>query len=254
MEVPKELRVYEDHGVIFGSRSDTEFVGDCCFCGKEDHFYANSSTAQWDCKSCGESGNRISFLQKIVDLHHTQTSPGDWRRLAGLRGLPETAFRRWQLGWNGDMWLIPCHSNAGRVHDIRLWNPRTGRVRSTSGCKVQLFAADQLAIRERMNESVWICEGEWDTIALAWLFRKTKRGDVAVGVPGAGTFKKEWVSLFNRREVNLCHDNDDAGRKGAQKAAGLLAGVAKRVRAVGWRADEPNGYDVSDLIINLRNK
>jgi len=39
---------------------------------------------------------------------------------------------------------------------------------------------------------------------------------------GANTFKKDWVRLFKDRIVHLCHDKDDAGEKGAEKAAKAL--------------------------------
>lgn len=43
-----------------------QYICDCPFCGKEQHFYISKSTQLWDCKKCGESGN-IYKLLKFLD-------------------------------------------------------------------------------------------------------------------------------------------------------------------------------------------
>jgi hypothetical protein len=97
---------------------------------------------------------------------------------------------------------------------------------------------------------VYICEGEWDTIALAWLFKKLDTNSVAVGVPGASIFKNEWIELFANRRVFLLHDNDTAGENGRKLCYEKLKGVAEEVRAVSWPASLPEGFDVRDFIVH----
>lgn len=43
-----------------------QYICDCPFCGKEQHFYISKATQLWDCKKCGESGN-IYKLLKFLD-------------------------------------------------------------------------------------------------------------------------------------------------------------------------------------------
>jgi len=42
-----------------------QYVGDCPFCGKENHFYISKHTQQWDCKKCGESGGIYKLLKQV---------------------------------------------------------------------------------------------------------------------------------------------------------------------------------------------
>lgn len=71
---------------------------------------------------------------------------------------------------------------------------------------------------------VYLCEGVVDTLTL--LNQKIP----AIGVPGATSFKAEWVPLFRNKSVVICLDPDEAGRRGAQVVRELLG--ASGVRCV----------------------
>lgn len=49
-----------------GSRN--HYICSCNFCGKENHFYINRTTQQWDCKKCGEDGNIVKLLHHLGKL------------------------------------------------------------------------------------------------------------------------------------------------------------------------------------------
>jgi hypothetical protein len=74
-----------------------------------------------------------------------------------------------------------------------------------------------------------LAEGETDAARLVELV-----GDlVAIIVlpAGARTFKREWAALIPRgARVGLCHDADEEGDAGAEKAATLLGGRTHRIR------------------------
>lgn len=88
-------------------------------------------------------------------------------------------------------------------------------------------------------DEVFVAEGEIDTLTLL------SNGYAAVGVPGAGNFKKEWVAGFTDKVVNLVLDADRAGRQGARDIGRMLAGVARRIR----RIDLPHGVDVNEFFL-----
>ena len=244
---------FECHGVEFTRTSGIQSIGTCPFCDKEDHFYVNRDTGQWDCKACGENGNVITFLGKIAELWHEETSEQDFKALAKLRGISATTLKNWGLGWDGDYWLIPCRASSGQVHDLRRWDPESGRILSTSGCTVQLFGADRLTKASR-DRTTWLCEGEFDAMALHSILRRAHRRDVVVAVPGAGIFKKAWPKLFRDRPVRLCYDADKAGAKGTEKAVSMLRGIARSLHAIRWHGDTPDGFDVRDMISAERKR
>jgi ribosomal protein L37AE/L43A/CRP-like cAMP-binding protein len=220
--------------------------GDCPLCGKPNHLYVNIRTGQWDCKACQLSGNIITLMTKMVETAAKEMHPKDLDRLAKLRGLPTEAFKPWKVSYTGSEWWIPVFSETGTVRDIRRWNGKT--LYLTKNCKTQLFNYPAL-LAASAGSQVWICEGEWDAIAMSWLLKKAGRtADIVVGVPGAGTFKDEWVFWFRGHHVNLVYDNDLAGERGMEKARMQLEKIPKTMKYIWWPESRPEGWDIRDEV------
>lgn len=64
---------------------------------------------------------------------------------------------------------------------------------------------------------VYLCEGVVDT--LTFLGQKIN----AVGIPGVRSFKVEWLSYFNNKNVVLCLDHDEAGYSGMKYIGKLFS-------------------------------
>lgn len=248
------LRPFICHGVEFASWKGAQATGTCPFCDKAKHFYVNKRTGQWDCKSCGETGNIITFLTKYSEEIRDLTTKQEYKSLEKLRGIPAAVLKSWHIGFDGSEWLLPVVSEKGTVRDIRRWDPRKKIMRSTAGCKNQLYGAVK-ASQVPKDGTIWICEGEWDTIALSWILKQVKLISTrTVGVPGAATFKEGWVELFKDKNVVLAYDKDRAGELGLRKAIQLLAGEAKSIKVIRWADALPLGYDVRDWVLSGRAK
>lgn len=46
-----------------------QYIADCPFCQKNEHFYINKFTQKWDCKKCGESGGIYKLLKHFDKLY-----------------------------------------------------------------------------------------------------------------------------------------------------------------------------------------
>ncbi len=75
--------------------------------------------------------------------------------------------------------------------------------------------------------TIYLCEGAIDTLTLLG------NGFNAVGIPGANSFKPEWVSLFRNKKVILCLDNDEAGKAGEKRISALLKDAGLETRSFG---------------------
>lgn len=236
-------------GVYLGEDGTSQMIGDCPFCGKEEHFYANKNTGQWDCKICGESGNLISFMTNIQDVLCDATSDERYEELHQLRHIPTATLKAWGVSWVDDEVLIPIRSETGKIHNYRRWNPKTKEVKSLPGCKAQLFGTSEIS-QLTTKSTIWLCEGEWDAMILSYILEEAgcKNHRVAA-VPGANTFKDSWAQLFQGHDVILCYDYDEAGTKGSIKATGKLRGIAKSLRCIKWPENSPDGYDIRDYWI-----
>lgn len=242
----KKLRVFETHGVIFSGTRGDEHYGLCPFTGKEEKFYVNDQTMLWDSKTAGVGGNISKFLHLISKQNVDQLTALINRRLSSHRNLPTEAFKSWHTGWDGQRYTWPVRDIKGVVQDIRHY--RLGKsMMSTAGCATGLMGAEWLS--KKPKDPVYLCEGEWDAIALRWLIKKLNRPGVVICVPGVGTFKQEWVPWFNGRTVHVLYDSDEAGENGDVLIQKRLNGVAKKITYTHWPSSVDRGFDVRDWII-----
>ncbi len=160
------------------------------------------------------------------------------------RGLSHSTVDRFRLGYvetpvDGDdkrvgCLTLPYEDGLGRVRSIRYRPLFPGKAKyfSRSGDKAHLFA-----VRASDNPTVYVAEGEIDTMTL-W-----QVGLKAVGIPGANVWKDEWKWLFrNAERVVLCLDPDDAGMRAAR---GLWQSLSTVTDVDVARL--PVGLDVNDV-------
>jgi hypothetical protein len=246
----EELKPFIQHGIKPLQKSGPEnVVCTCIFCNK-DHFYVNVKTKDWKCHSgnCGKHGGYLTWLsevQKWSEAHFTGAVALD---LCKNRSLGLGTLKRARIGYNPITreHVIPYWDmNREKVWDLRF--KRKGKMWSTFGVSVGLYGWDKLALDD--FRTVWICEGEWDGIAMDELMQKMKLGSdvIWVAVPGAGTFKAEWAIHFKGKVVNVVFDNDKAGRDGTIKVYNSIKTIAKELKFVHWAEKFADGFDLRDL-------
>lgn len=241
------LRIFEAHGVEFTGERGDQTYGYCPFSGKDDKFYVNTKSGLWDSKSAGLSGNISKFLELRAEYYATQLKGSYARQLSENRQLRKSSFRDLGMGWDGKAFTFPVRDLQGNVQDIRRYDIRLKMMMSTAGCRVQLFQGHLL--KERPNDPVYLCEGEWDAIALRWLLNLLEEKGVVVAVPGAGTFKSEWIQALQGRNVYTLYDNDEPGRRGEEKILSMLKGQTRKLSFVHWPDEVPIGFDTRDWIL-----
>ncbi len=248
-EAMKAVRGFSAHGVVFHEPIGDQVVGDCPFTGKTRKFYVNWKTKLWDSKVAGLSGNFQQFLEAIAKENHEAylKNPDAIGQLARDRQLPRSAFVPLQVGFDGTHYTIPIRNSKGTVVDLRL--TKLGKKSmSTPSASTGLLGHEQLADPKRKAEPVYIVEGEWDWAALHWLLRKLGKPGIVVGLPGANTFKTEWVPSFKDRTVAAFYDNDEAGEQGELRCFELLSTSARSLKFCRWPVDLPDGFDIRDWI------
>lgn len=248
-----------------GSQSTTE----CPFCSSEGKFHVANKTGQWDCKVCGRSGNVYKFLELLHGSYLDNTKPETYKEIAEFRGLPPAAFRNSGLAVDWTYLYLPIRNANGTTVQLRSYDFAAGKEwqewkkagskenakpaskkpqwHNTKGLGVYLYGLEDLP-SSHPSTPIYICEGEWDAIALRWLLDKLKKRGVVLAVPGANTFRQEWVPLFKHRDVILLYDNDAAGDDGMERASALLRGHVRTLRQIQWPEEFNKGCDLNDLI------
>jgi hypothetical protein len=253
-ELIDRLKPFSTLGVDFEKIQGSEVVGTCPFTGDSRKFFVNYKNLLWDSKTYGKGGDLSDFFLEICNFYAERLTEGvKLIELSRNRGLPTEAFEGFNIGWSGKFFTIPVYNEKGKVSDVRrvyLERNRKLSLYGTPGAKVGLFNLDALLDEQFKDDPVFICEGEWDTIALTWLLRTNRANGVVVGAPGANTFKVQWRELFRRRVVTVCYDNDHAGAAGEQTVIRRLSDVVRSMDFIRWRDDLPDGFDVRDWVAN----
>ncbi len=252
----QRLAGFEQLGVRWTSVNGQHARGRCPFCGDKahqtdasQHFCANTETLAWDCKSCGAKGNFATYLELAAAHYAARMTAAEAAPLATDRGVKIATLRRWGVGYHsrGGCYTLPMvEMPRGNIVGVRryfLRRPKTQRARSVTGGKNGLFVAHEDGARG----SVWVCEGEWDAMALDDALRGAKISGRAVGVPGAASARESLAQIAQGRNVVLAYDHDDGGRAGDAKARAVLQGRVTSLASVHWPADRPEGFDVRDL-------
>lgn len=255
--------VFAFHGVPLES-SGTQFVGDCPFCEYEGKFFVNEETGQWQCKhgKCGEAGNVYTFLHKRYLALLNTPNEKKLASLAANRGLDSDAVTAAGVVYdaNNGRYLVPVYNRNHALVNLKAYSSSRRKFYNTPAPIIaHLYGAQKLANAE---DTVLICEGEWDAIALEWCLEKIPKARrpkmTIVAVPGADAvtpkiFTDKVIELLEGKQVVLLFDNDEAGNRGAAKLAGLLSsnGVTD-LWTVNWPSSFPEKYDVSDHITKLK--
>jgi len=243
--ITDNLKIFNQFGFKKASDSGDHAVGNCIFCGSSGHFYINvaSQNKTWDCKSCGKGGGFQKFLEIVV-----KEATNKIDALAQDRGLSkETLLEAGVREFNG-FFIIPVYNQAkNKLLNVKKYDGRN--FMNATGCPATMYNVWRIP---KDYGIVFICEGEWDTLVL----QEIEPDNAAIiGVPGAATIKQELIPICDGKEVYLLFDNDEAGRKGIEKAINLLKSVTSEIYKIEWPKNTVDGFDIRDVYNqNKRNR
>lgn len=258
------LKAFKQHGFIPQSESGgTQVVGRCPFCGTNKKFYINPESKAWDCKVCGKEGGYQKFLRQMVDHCIDNFTGKIAKKLMESRGLRKKTLTHFGVGYNPltKAYTIPVWDEKEQtLLNVRVY--KKGELRNTSGCNASLFGLPEI---RRPHRSIWLCEGEWDSMAMWEVLERTGKHDdsIILGTPGAATFKSDWQYLFSDKIVHVAYDNDfdkvvkevfrpGAGKMGCRKVKNNIISTVKQIDFINWPSNYDDGFDIRDFYVKKR--
>lgn len=209
--------------------------------------YINAKTGQWHDKLTGEGGNSLTWMTRAMGFYRSQMNASRRRELAELRYSNPSIHFDHDVGYDPvqGCFVVPHRDEKGYVRTIKRYRLDKDKYRLfiAKGTHPYLFNAAALAGLAPATD-VWVCESEWDALAVMGLFRLNGKRVVAVSPGGSSSFKQEWVELLRPFRVVLAYDNDDAGAAGELKAFTMLQQAGVRCRVLRWDADWAKGWDL----------
>lgn len=146
-------------------------------------------------------------------------------------------------------YTIPIFDEAGELANVRMYKPNAqGPNKMISWGKGwgngRIYGHDTLS----EFDTILLCEGEWDRIVAL------QNGLNAVtDTAGAKVFKPEWAKFFKGKNVYIAYDEDETGKRGAQRVRRVLEDVAESIYGVTLDLDVKGG-DVTDFFLAGRVK
>lgn len=271
-----KIKEYLDQKGIKYSEANGELITDCVFCGKTKHLYFNTETSQYDCKVCGEQGNiytlakhlgdekkdiisnqlnyqkkEIKFDSSLVEKCHKDL-PDNIRNYLNKRGINDEIINYYKLGFGTfyrKKWItIPIKNKDGEYIFFKLrQSPEDGNDKITypKGIEAQIYTWEEINKEEK---KIMICEGELDNLLLL-----SKGAKAITSTHGAITFKREWIEEISKnfKDIYICFDNDEAGRKGARRIAKILEDYDNNIFITSLPKEVGEGGDITDYFIKL---
>src|SRR5262245_4634509 len=175
-----------------------------------------------------------------------QRSGETLRMLLEVKGWRAGTCAVLELGLVGDRIAIPLRDPTGKLVNFLRYSPN-GQARGPKVLAEAGFPRAPFYAIVDDTRPVWIVEGEGDAISMANV------GLNVIGAPGASAkARAEWLEVVRGRDVIVCMDADEPGRKAAQRWARTARGRdARSVRVV--ELEGPKGYDVGELVRELRD-
>lgn len=272
-------KIFEYHGVQFKPSKKQIIQADCPLCLAENKFFVNISTGQFDCKVCGESGNKYSFLQKFHATCLGQTSSKKYSQLSKARGIPVDIITQWQVAWNflTEKWMFPAYNHKGSI--ANLYTKEDKGIYSSPDCLQHPLNLQALTTQG----TIWLTEGAWDGMALTTILSSIKevrknekkvissasgkdsflKDNVVLALPGCNQHKEDWDQYLRKKKVIICFDNDypkisgiSPGWSGSLKLFRKLKNVASKVLLLRWGEAGysealKDGFDINDLLREL---
>jgi len=241
------LPVFEKLGFDPVGESGGNHYGDCPFCGKSNKFYVNRTTGQYQCKSasCGSEGNIYNFLNQSYEMLWENHASFPWEDLSEHKNISVELLKHHGLVYEHGQWIIPVRNEKGTMVNLLFYDPQAKKPKpmGLTGMGQYLIGLDLLH-KYDPKCPIYLTEGKWDQICLQELLG-TK--GVAIGVPGANSFRDEWIKPLEGRNVVICYDNDIDGEKGGTKAASKLLNICPKVKKIYWPEGLPDGFDIRDF-------
>lgn len=233
--------------------------------------HVNTESGLFHCKVCGEKGNEIQMIQKLLDcnintakkLQRAFDSDEDIYEWNKENLTEQTKNRVIKLGiseevlnelniktpqFSEDNIAFPVFM-FGHLLDIRTYNPGGDpKIKSRVGCPTGLIIPFDDWIDTPATRMTILCAGEKD-MAVA-----RSQGLNAITLTGGENTLPSQLTYFKDRHVAICYDNDDAGRLGAFKLAKTILNYTPYIKVITkFHEGMENKEDITDYFVKYNH-
>lgn len=253
------LGAFIQHGFQPEQIGGQQVQGYSIFSG-ENSMWVHPTKKMWSCNKTGKNGGFKTWIQEVVKHCRDNIGMG-MGKLVKDRGLLRKTIRHHEIGYNEvtDRYIVPIYDGNGdsfsdvKVYDMNAKSKKWKFV-STSGMTNSLYGQHTV---KGSNGTIWLCEGEWDAIAMWEILQSVGlENDITLAVSGGTTFKNEWHGIFKDRDVRVLYDHDKTGFRGQNKVHKSISSLVRSIQYVHWDSIDnvKDNFDLRDYYIKIKKK
>lgn len=273
------MKYYDFYKKYFDTLKDTTEQNVKCLLHDDDNpsLSINLENGKWYCHTCRKGGDmfqwymeyhRVSFskakaeilgghedrddilsVAEVEDAYNNLVKSENLQLMMKVkRGWTLETINKFKLGYRDDRVTIPIYDDKGMLQNIRkydIFHKTKQKFKNVKGYgKVRIFPIENVK-----NDTIIFLAGEPDTILANQL------GLPAVTFTGGeGTINRDYLPLLEGKEIFICYDIDETGKKASETLGKILVEIAKEVKIIHipenyfQRIDQKNA-DFTDLFI-----
>ena len=259
------MDLFQKHVKNIRPSGNNNYVGLCPYHddSKSSFSFKGDSVGKFVCFACGEKGNAIKFAKDMGEdprpfydkplinngtttvKNKTVTPKVDLTDKAeeyaenlGENYDKEYYAKAQRVGHHKGGLVFPYFDKDGNVDGLKYHKPNL----HTEGNMSKRWYLEWLMEYYPRNEFLIIAEGETDALTL--LHREYS----VISSSGGCQSIPPILKIFKEfKGIIICYDNDDAGRRGAEKLAqAIYVALGVKCKIAKWREGLPDKYDISD--------
>ena len=180
-------------------------------------------------------------LERGKEAHESLLLSERWLKMLKEKRLLEIAtIKQFQLGLENDRIIVPILDFKDRIVNFRKYNPTASDkyISETGHGQTRIFPIENLN-----KDNLLFLEGEMDTL----LGNQLGYNAITLTTGAGAKLPNEYLSSLRGKEISICYDLDEAGKKGAIKLRNSLLLFAKEIKILNLPEDLGDHSDFTDF-------
>ena len=231
-----------------------DYTTTCLWCGSDKLSVSKTEGHVFQCWSCKQTGNAITFMRKFYEQMGSLTPPQARQYVSKKKGVIPSVLASEGVKFDAGYFWFPVRNIKGDIIALHKYNPQN----NIAYASPKPWSCSVLGLNQLTSSSeVWVAEGHADYLVARGLLKNVTDAPSLLGTCGSG-FSGSYLHVLEGKKVVLLFDNDEAGKQG-------VSSVARRIKSSGhnvaslhfldWslitlpeQSTVPDKFDLRDLV------
>ncbi len=241
------------HIEVAYEETDQDYTTNCLWCGSEKLSVSKAEGHVFQCWSCKQTGNALSFMRKFYGQLPDLTLSQAWAYCLKKKGVSPQVLRSEGIKYSDGYYWFPMYNVKGQIIALHKYSTEN----NIAYASPKPWSCSVLGLSKLTSSSeIWVAEGHADYLVMRHVLSKVPGAPDLLGTCGSG-FSGSYLNLLDGKDVVLLFDNDEAGQQGVQSVARRIKSSGhsvKSLKCIDWtrvtvpsHSIIPDKFDIRDL-------